>query len=136
LRTLRHQIETGLIAVKTGPLPRITSDGTAIEQIFANLLDNAIKYMDPQRPGQIEVTAEETAEETVFRVRDNGRGIAEDDMDKVFVPFRRLGAQDVPGEGVGLAFVRALLHRLGGKIECHSQLGVGTTFRFTLPKVR
>jgi signal transduction histidine kinase len=57
-------------------------------------------------------------------------------MDKVFQPFRRAGIQDVPGEGMGLAFVRMLLHRLGGRIECHSQLGVGTTFSFMLPKVR
>ena len=134
LLALRHQIGTSLVAVKTGPLPRITSDGAAIEQVFWNLLDNAIKYLDPQRPGQIEVSAEETLDAVVFHVRDNGRGIAEDDMDKVFVPFRRLGPQDVPGEGVGLAFVRALLRRLGGRIECHSQLGVGTTFSVILPK--
>ena len=56
-------------------------------------------------------------------------------MDKVFAPFRRAGPQDVPGEGMGLAYVRALLHRLGGRIECQSQPGVGTTFRFMLPKV-
>ena len=135
-RTLAHQIESHSIAVKTGPLPRITSDRTAIEQIFGNLLDNAIKYLDPNRPGLIEVSAEENADATVFHVRDNGRGIAEDDMDKVFAPFRRAGVQDVPGEGMGLAFVQTLLHRLGGRIECHSQLGVGTTLSFTLPKAR
>ncbi len=133
--SLAHQIQSRNIALKTGPLPRITGDRAAIEQIFGNLLDNAIKYLDPQRPGQIEVSAEETAEETVFHMRDNGRGIAEDDMDKIFAPFRRAGPQDVPGEGMGLAFVRTLLHRLGGRIECNSEFGVGTTFSFTLPRV-
>ncbi len=136
LRALAHQIESRHVEVKIGPLPGITSDRTAIEQIFGNLLDNALKYLDLQRPAEIEVSAEETAEAVVFRVRDTGRGIAEDDMDKVFAPFRRAGAQDVPGEGMGLAYVRALLTRLGGRIECRSQLGVGTTFSFTLPKVR
>jgi len=136
LRSLEHQIRDGNVAVKTGPLPRITTDRDAIQQVFGNLLDNAIKYLDRGRPGQIEVSAQETVDATVFQVRDNGRGIAGDDMDKVFVPFRRLGAQDVPGDGIGLALVRALLHRLGGRIECHSQLGVGTTFSFTLPRVR
>jgi PAS domain S-box-containing protein len=136
LRTLEHQIRGGNVAVKTGPLPRITTDRDAIQEVFRNLLDNAIKYLDPGRPGQIEVSAGETVDATVFRVRDNGRGIARDDMDKVFVPFRRLGPQDVPGDGIGLALVRALLHRLGGRIECHSQIGVGTTFSFTLPRVR
>jgi signal transduction histidine kinase len=136
LHVLAHQIQTRNIAVETGPLPHITGDRSAMEQIFGNLLDNAVKYLDPERPGRIEVSAEETAEATVFRVRDNGRGIAEHDMDKVFAPFRRAGVQDVPGEGMGLAFVKALLHRLGGRIGCQSEPGVGTTFSFTLPRVR
>jgi len=134
--SLAHQIHSRNIALEIGPLPVITSDRTAMEQIFGNLLDNAIKYLDPQRPGHIEVSAGETADADVFRVVDNGRGIAQDDMDKVFAPFRRAGAQDVPGEGMGLAFVKALLHRLGGRIECHSELGVGTAFSFMLPRVR
>ncbi len=132
--SLAHQIQSRNIAVEIGPLPQIVSDRAAIEQIFGNLLDNAIKYLDPQRPGHIEVSAGATADATVFRVLDNGRGIAEEDMGKVFAPFRRAGAQDVPGEGMGLAFVKALLHRLGGRIECSSQLGVGTAFSFTLPR--
>ena len=133
LRALAHQIESHKVELTIGPLPRITSDRTAMEQIFGNLLDNAVKYLDPERPGRIEVVAEETAEGIVFEVRDNGRGIAEEDMDKVFAPFRRAGPQDVPGEGMGLAYVRALLHRLGGRIECQSQPDVGTTIRFVLP---
>ena len=134
--SLAHQIESRSVALEIGPLPRIISDRTAIEQIFGNLLDNAVKYLDPQRPGHIEVSAEETADAVVFHVRDNGRGIAEEDMNKVFQPFRRAGPEDIPGEGMGLAFVRALLHRLGGRIECHSEPGAGTTFSFTLPRVR
>jgi len=134
--SLAHQIQSRNIALEIGPLPRITSDRSAIEQIFGNLLDNAVKYLNPQRPLRIEVSAVETADAAIFRVRDTGRGIAEEDMDKVFQPFRRAGIQDVPGEGMGLAFVRMLLHRLGGRIECHSQLRVGTTFSFMLPKVR
>ncbi len=134
LRTMAHQIASRNVEVKVGPLPRITSDRTAIEQVFGNLLDNAVKYLDPGRPGKIEVSAKETADAVTFRVRDNGRGIAEDDMDKVFAPFRRAGAQDVPGEGMGLAYVRALLQRLGGQIECQSQPGAGSTFSFTMPR--
>jgi PAS domain S-box-containing protein len=133
-RALAHQIERSHIAVEIGPLPRIVSDRAAIEQVFGNLLDNAIKYLDPQRPGHIDVSAEEMADAVIFHVRDNGRGIAQEEMHKVFEPFRRAGAEDVPGEGMGLAFVRALLHRLGGKIECQSQPGAGTTFSFTLPR--
>ena len=133
LRALAHQIESRKVEMKIGALRSIVSDRTAVEQIFGNLLDNAVKYLDPRRPGRVEVSAAETAEGVLFEVRDNGRGIAEEDMDKVFAPFRRAGPQDVPGEGMGLAYVRALLHRLGGRIECESRLGEGTTFRFVLP---
>jgi len=99
--SLAHQIHSRNIALEIGPLPVITSDRTAMEQIFGNLLDNAIKYLDPQRPGHIEVSAGETADADVFRVVDNGRGIAQDDMDKVFAPFRRAGRPGCSGEGMG-----------------------------------
>jgi signal transduction histidine kinase len=68
----------------------------------------------------------------VFAVQDNGRGIAEADIPHVFEPFRRVGRQDVPGEGMGLAYVRTLVRRHGGDITCQSTLGVGTTFTFTI----
>jgi signal transduction histidine kinase len=68
-------------------------------------------------------------------VKDNGRGIAESEMDKVFAPFRRAGRQDVPGEGMGLAYVQALIRRHGGSIDCRSKAGSGTTMTFWLPKL-
>ena len=68
----------------------------------------------------------------MFAVQDNGRGIAADDIPHVFEPFRRVGRQDVPGEGMGLAYVRTLVRRHGGDITCQSTLGAGTTFTFTL----
>jgi signal transduction histidine kinase len=68
----------------------------------------------------------------MFHVQDNGRGIAAEDMPRVFEPFRRVGKQDVAGEGMGLAYVQALVRRHGGSIGCHSTLGVGTTFSFTI----
>ncbi|MBU1750826.1 MAG: ATP-binding protein, partial [Chloroflexi bacterium] len=85
------------------------------------------------RPGEIEITAERGSNETTFTIRDNGRGIAAEDMDKVFAPFRRAGKQDVPGEGMGLAYVQALVRRHDGRIWCESTLGAGTTFSFTIP---
>jgi signal transduction histidine kinase len=104
-----------------------------MEQIVGNLLGNAVKYLDSERAAEIEITAERGEEETVFRIRDNGRGIAREDMDKVFAPFRRVGRQDVPGEGMGLPYVQALVRRHGGRIWCESELGVGTTFSFAIP---
>jgi signal transduction histidine kinase len=70
-----------------------------------------------------------------FEIGDNGRGVAKEDHQRIFDLFRRSGAQDRPGEGIGLAHVRALVRRLGGDITLESELGVGTTFRVSLPRV-
>ena len=133
LDSLAHQIEKHQGKVTVGPLPEVVADRTSMEQIVGNILGNAVKYLDPYRPAEIEITAECDDGETIFRIRDNGRGIAEDDMPKVFAPFRRIGRQDVPGEGMGLPYVQALVRRHGGRLWCESELGAGTTFTFTIP---
>jgi PAS domain S-box-containing protein len=133
LQTLAHQIETRRITVTIAPLPDIIADRTAIEQIFGNLLDNAVKYLEPGRAGQITISADRSSDEVVFRVRDNGRGISKEDIPKAFEIFRRVGKQDAPGEGMGLAYVKTLIRLLGGRIWCESEPGVGTTFSFSLP---
>ncbi len=132
LSSLAHQIEQRKTVVTIGELPAVTADKLAMEQIMGNLLDNALKYLDPVREGKIAVTAERNGEEVVFHVADNGRGIAQEDMHKVFEIFRRAGKQDVPGEGMGLAYVKTLVRRLGGRIWCESEPGKGTTFNFTI----
>ena len=133
LESLIHQINMHKAEVTSGPLPDIIMDRTAAEQIFGNLLDNALKYLEPSRPGKIEVTAEQNAGETIFTIRDNGRGIAKEDTQKVFELFRRVGRQDVPGEGMGLTYVKTLVRRLGGRIWCESEPGVGSVFTFAIP---
>jgi signal transduction histidine kinase len=132
LETLAHQIKQHQMQVTIGPLPEVVADRTSMEQILGNILDNAIIYLEPGRPGEIEITGERNANEALFRIRDNGRGVAQEDMDKVFAPFRRAGKQDVPGEGMGLAYVQALVRCHGGRIWCESELGVGTTFAFSI----
>jgi signal transduction histidine kinase len=133
LQTLTHQIEAHQGQVTVEPLPQVVADRTSMEQVWGNILSNAVKYLDPDRPLRIEVTAERNHDEITFHVRDNGRGIAAEDMDKVFAPFRRAGRQDIPGEGMGLAYVQALVRRHGGRIWCESEPGLGTTFAFTIP---
>jgi PAS domain S-box-containing protein len=132
LPTLAHQITEHEGRVRVGELPEVVADRTSMEQVMGNILGNAVKYMTSQRPAEIEVSGERLAEETVFYVKDNGRGIAEEDMDKVFTPFRRAGSQDVPGEGMGLTYVQTLVRRHDGRIWCESELGAGTTFSFTI----
>jgi signal transduction histidine kinase len=117
------------------PLPIIESDRVALEQIFSNLVDNALKYGVVGRPPKIDIRQVSSGwGATVIEVEDNGRGIAASDHERVFDLFRRAGPQDQQGEGIGLAHVRALVRRLGGEITMTSELGRGTTFRVALPK--
>jgi PAS domain S-box-containing protein len=132
VETMSHQLQERGIEVIVGALPHVAADRTSMEQVMGNILSNAVKYLDSSRPGRIEVTAQANGAETTFRIRDNGRGIAAEDMHKVFAPFRRAGKQDTPGEGMGLAYVQTLLRRHGGRISCESELGKGTTFIFTI----
>ena len=133
---LRHLIDERAIDVSVRrPMPRLISDRLAVEQILSNLIENAIKYLDPGRPGVITVTGATVRGRVVVSVADNGRGIADTDHQRVFDLFRRSGVQDQPGEGIGLAHVRALAYRLGGTIDLQSRLGEGSTFSLALPPV-
>ena len=114
-------------------LPNVVSDRLALEQIFSNLVENALKYQKPGRAGRIELRGARQGLRVVYEVQDNGRGIDPKDHDRVFDLFRRAGAQDQPGEGIGLAHVRALAYRLGGTVTCESALDQGATFRVSLP---
>jgi signal transduction histidine kinase len=129
---MSHQIQERGIEVHVGSLPHVVADRTAMEQIVGNILSNAVKYPDSSRPCRIEVAAEVNNGETIFTIRDTGRGIAQEDMHKVFAPFRRAGKQDTQGEGMGLSYVQTLVRRHGGRIWCESELGKGTTFAFTI----
>jgi signal transduction histidine kinase len=131
--TQHHQAQEVGAEVTVGDLPPVTADRLALEQIFGNLLANALKYLDPARPGRVEVTGGRAGLMNVYRVADNGRGIAEADFDRVFDLFRRAGPPDQPGEGIGLTHVKVLVRSLGGRIELASTLGVGTTFTIFLP---
>ncbi|MHB1296535.1 MAG: sensor histidine kinase [Anaerolineae bacterium] len=132
LSSLAFQIEQRQATVQVEPLPRVMADRTAMEQIVGNLLANAVLYLKPGRPGEIRISAETGPDETIFHIADNGRGIAADDAEKVFALFRRAGRQDVPGEGMGLAYVQTLVRRLGGHISYTSEYDVGTTFSFSI----
>jgi signal transduction histidine kinase len=136
VQTVHHQAaERGAEVSIEGELPDIVGDRLATEQVFSNLVENAIKYLSPDRPGRVRIRGRAEGARVVFEVEDNGRGIAPHDQERIFELFRRAGAQDQPGEGIGLAHVRALVHRLGGVIDCVSALDQGATFRLSLPAV-
>lgn len=134
VQTFAHQIEQKQVKVSVSELPEIVADQISMEQIIANLLSNAINYLTLDRPGEIEISAESAIPNVTFHVWDNGRGIAEKDIQRVFEIFRRVGKQDVPGEGMGLAYVQTLVRRQGGRIWCESKLGEGSKFSFTISK--
>ena len=119
--------------VVAGKLPDVVSDRVAVDQILSNLIENAIKYGRTDGTGEVRVSGERHGNAVSFAVTDNGRGIAPGDHERVFDLFRRSGSQDQPGEGLGLAHVRALAYRLGGTVTIDSALGEGSTFRLTLP---
>lgn len=116
-------------------MPNLVADRLAVEQVFGNLLENALKYLLPGRPGDIRISGALEGRVARFDVGDNGRGIARRDYERVFELFRRAGDQSVPGEGIGLAHVRALVRRLGGSVDCESEVGVGSTFTVRLPAI-
>lgn len=133
--SLAHISDERGVTITVEPLPAITSDRVAIEQIFSNLIENATKYLEPGRPGRVTVSGRREGPRLIYDVVDNGRGIDPKDHARVFDLFRRSGRQDTAGEGIGLAHARALAIRLGGMIFVQSVLGEGALFRVSLPAI-
>lgn len=133
--SVQHQVSAvdGTIDIDV-PSFTVISDRISLDQILGNLFDNAVKYQMPGRPLKISARILPQGRGIVrVDVSDNGRGIAEDDFERVFELFRRAGEQDQQGEGIGLAHVRSLIRNLGGDITVASELGKGSTFHLTLP---
>ena len=134
MEALAYQAQAVNATISIGELPAITSDRLALEQVFSNLLDNAVKYLRADVAGSIEVRATETDGTITYEIRDNGRGIDAKDRERIFDLFRRSGIQDRPGDGIGLAHARTLVRRLGGSIDVESEPDRGTVFKVMLPK--
>jgi signal transduction histidine kinase len=134
---LHDTISTRGVDLDVRPMPPAWGDPVAIEQIFGNLLGNAVQYLDPKRPGRIEVGCRDEGNGTtgswhVYYVKDNGLGIAPAYHQRMFTAFNRLHADVSQGEGIGLALVRRMVERHGGRIWLESSAGVGSTFFVSL----
>lgn len=115
-------------------LPELVTDKLLLEQVFANLMDNAIKYNDKEKVS-IKITAEEKPDDWVFTVADNGPGIEHQYHEKIFIIFQTLNRRDeVESTGVGLAIVKKIIEEQGGKIWIESEVGKGASFIFSWPK--
>jgi len=133
ISSVAHQASEANAQIRVEPLPSIVSDRLAFEQIFSNLIDNALKYLKPGVPGDILIKGRNKLGFVIIDISDNGRGIDPKDHKRIFDLFRRAGLQDRQGQGIGLAHVRALVRRMGGTINVSSELHQGSTFTVTLP---
>lgn len=132
--SLNYDISRNNIEIKTDSLPDVETDAIALEQIFGNIIENAVKYLDPSRRGSIHIQAQQFPWETIFSIKDNGRGISGTDYPKIFDIFRRASnVGEVRGAGMGMAFVKAVIRKLGGRIWFDSVMDQGTTFYFSIP---
>jgi signal transduction histidine kinase len=126
----------GIALITDGTLPTIHCEKARLRQVFQNLIDNAIKYMgDAGATKEIHVGCCVGHNEVEFYVRDTGIGIDPEDIGKVFFIFRRgknTATANVPGKGVGLASVKSIIETYSGTIWVESELGKGSTFRFTI----
>ena len=103
---------------------------------LTNLINNAIKYSEPG--SKIEIRAEENNDTVIIEVKDQGCGIPEDDLDRIFERFYRVDkarSRDLGGTGLGLAIVKHIVHAHRGKIEVESEPGKGSLFRIILPSI-
>lgn len=134
INTVRYQMREHDIDIRVGDLPRCIADWQQLNQVFSNLIDNAIKYRHPDHKAVIEIAGEVHEGRVVYAIHDNGIGIEREHCDKIFEIFHRLNpAGPVKGEGLGLTIVRRTLDRMNGKIAVDSELNQGTTFRVDLP---
>ena len=127
--------------IVVGTLPPAWGDAHALEQVFSSLIDNALRYLDPARPGRVEIGVRDNPSDgavsvpptQIYFVRDNGTGIADAYLPKLFHAFQRLHGDDARGHGVGLALVHRIVERHGGRVWVESADGEGSTFFVALP---
>jgi PAS domain S-box-containing protein len=134
LGNLQASIAEAGAAVNRSALPTVRGDLGRLTQLFQNLIGNAVKYRRPGVDPRVEIGAESAGREWRISVADNGIGFDQRHAERVFGPFKRLHAPDrYPGAGLGLTIAKRIVERHGGRIWVESQLGLGSTFFFTLP---
>jgi len=130
---LRTRIEETGAVVMRDALPAVNAVESLLVQVFQNLIGNSLKYRRPEVVPRVHVTWDRQSDFYVFHVRDNGQGISPEHHEKVFQLFSRLHGRETLGSGIGLATVKRIVERHGGRVWLESEPGVGSTFSFSLP---
>ncbi len=133
---MEFQAKQSGATVKVSDLPPCRGDEMQVIQVFSNLIGNAIKFLDPYRPGLIEISGSISNFDCIYCVHDNGIGIPLKHQEKIYVIFHRVDPGKTEGEGLGLSIVRQILGRLGGTIRVESEEGKGSMFFVSLPKAK
>ncbi len=131
----RFQIRQAGAEVSVGPLPPCRGDAALVNRLFSNLLDNAVKYLDPARKGCIRITGRPEGDRCRYCVEDNGRGIPPQHIERIFDLFHRVPGQQSVGDGIGLAVVRRIADLLDGRVWVESEPGGASRFFIELPAV-
>lgn len=129
---LSHGAEA-VACVTSAPLPRAMVDAVLLQQVFVNLVGNAIKFAGLMAHPEVRVRSDKAASQIVVEVRDNGPGFDPAQAKELFQPFKRLHGKAVEGNGIGLTIVRRIVERHGGTVWAEGQVGVGARFFFSLP---
>src|SRR5205085_2938187 len=125
--------EAGAEIVRATKLPTVTGDPSLLTALFQNLVGNAVKFRS-EAPPRVEIACQQADGEWAFRVADNGIGIDEAYVERVFVIFQRLHAKELyPGTGIGLALCKKIVEFHGGRIWLDTAVAAGTTVCWTLP---
>jgi PAS domain S-box-containing protein len=130
--SFEFQVKESGVKIRVEELPPCYGDETQINQVLSNLLDNALKFLDPDRPGRIRISGKAEKGRVTYCVEDNGIGIADKDREQIFEIFCRLDPDAGIGEGLGLTIVRKILDRHSGKVWVESEPGKGSRFFVSL----
>ena len=133
IQSVDYQLHEISSEINIGNLPDCYGDENMLNQLFSNIITNAIKYRDPDRKLKIDIDGVRRHRKVLFRIKDNGIGIAKDHLEKIWQVFFRVGTKQVQGDGIGLSVVKRIVDKHNGRIWVESTELVGSTFFMELP---